>query len=237
MPKADRELIELIRATLAPAGDPEAAAIQQAYMKSAMPYFGISAAQLKVLLRPLLAAYRPADRSAWESTIRELWDEATHREERYAATALARHRVGRAWQDPGMLELYRHLIVTGAWWDHVDEIASHLVGDVLAAHRAEVTPVIRKWAVDGDPWLRRTAVLCQLRHGPDTDLDLLRFAIEANVADTSFWLRKAIGWALRQQARTDPEWVRAEVDRLDGRISGLSRREALKHLGQSGTHR
>jgi 3-methyladenine DNA glycosylase AlkD len=108
------------------------------------------------------------------------------------------------------------------------------VGDVLAAHRAEVTPVIRKWAVDGDPWLRRTAVICQLRHGPDTDLDLLRFAIEANVADTSFWLRKAIGWALRQQARTDPEWVRAEVDRLDGRISGLSRREALKHLGQSG---
>ena len=230
MPSADREVIELIRASMAAAADPERAAIQQAYMKSAMPYFGIGSPELKVLLRPLLAAYRPADRGAWEWTIRELWDGATHREERYAATALARHRVGRAWRDPRMLDLYRHLIVTGAWWDHVDEVASHLVGGVLASHRAEVTPVVRQWAVDGDPWLRRTSVICQLRHGADTDHDLLRFAIEANVADTSFWLRKAIGWALRQQAKTNPEWVRAEVERLDGRLSGLSRREALKHL-------
>jgi 3-methyladenine DNA glycosylase AlkD len=230
MPPADRELILLIRTTLAAAGDPDVAVTQQAYMKSAMPYFGIGSPRLKVLLRPLLAAYRPADRTAWESTIRELWDGATHREERYAATALARHRVGRAWQDPGMLDLYRHLIVTGAWWDHVDEIASHLVGGVLASHRAEVSPVVRQWAADGDPWLRRTSVICQLRHGADTDLDLLRRAIEANVADTSFWLRKAIGWALRQQSKTNPEWVRAEVDRLDGRLSGLSRREALKHV-------
>ncbi len=140
MPSADRELIELIRTTLAAAADPERAAIQQAYMKSAMPYFGIGSPELKVLLRPLFAAYRPADRGAWESTIRELWDGATHREERYAAIALARHRVGRAWQDPGMLDLYRHLIVTGAWWDLVDEIASHLVGDVLASHRESGDP-------------------------------------------------------------------------------------------------
>ena len=235
MPSADRELIELIRTTLAAAGDPERAAIQQAYMKSAMPYFGIGSPQLKVLLRPLFAAYRPADSGAWESTIRGLWDGATHREERYDAIALARHRVGRAWRDPGLLDLYRHLIVTGAWWDLVDEIASHLVGEVLASHREVVTPVVRQWAVDGDPWLRRTAVICQLRHGADTDLELLRLAIDANVDDTSFWLRKAIGWALRQQAKTNPEWVLAEVDRLDGRISGLSRREALKHLGESGT--
>ena len=77
----------------------------------------------------------------------------------------------------------------------------------------------------------RTAVLCQLGVEGETDLDLLRFSIESNVDDTSFWLRKAIGWALRQYARTDPEWVLAEVARLDGRLSGLSRREATKHLG------
>ena len=61
-------------------------------------------------------------------------------------------------------------------------------------------------------------------------MDLLRHAIEANVDDRTFWLRKAIGWALRDYARTDPDWVRAEVDRLGDRLSGLSRREALKHL-------
>ena len=89
--QADRELSELIRTTLAAAADPERAAVEQAYMKSAMPIFGRSAAtDLKVLLRPLLAAYRPADRSAWESTIPgSVGCAPRHREERYAAIALA----------------------------------------------------------------------------------------------------------------------------------------------------
>ena len=130
-----------------------------------------------------------------------------------------------------MLGLARHLVVTGAWWDVVDETAQHLVGEVLLRHRAAVTPTVRAWAVDDDLWLRRTAVICQLRHKGETDLDLLHEAIEANVADESFWLRKAIGWALRQHARTDPGWVLAEVEELGDRLSPLSRREALKHLG------
>jgi 3-methyladenine DNA glycosylase AlkD len=74
-------------------------------------------------------------------------------------------------------------------------------------------------------------VICQVGHKADTDVELLRRAIESNVGDSSFWLRKAIGWALRQHARTDPDWVRAEVDRLGARLSALSRREALKHIG------
>lgn len=90
---------------------------------------------------------------------------------------------------------------------------------------------MRAWAVEDDLWLRRAALLCQLTHKEDTDRELLRYVIQANVDDTSFWLRKAIGWALRQFARTDPDWVREEVARLEPRISGLSRREALKHVG------
>ena len=199
-------------------------------MKSAMPYHGVTAPRLKQVLRPILAAYQPAGRAAWEATVRELWDGATHREERYAATALARHRTARAWQDPAVLQLYRHLVVTGAWWDHVDEIAAHLVGGVLAEHRSQVTPVMRAWSRDDDLWVRRTAVLSQLRHRAGTDTDLLHDVIEANVDDRSFWLRKAIGWALREYARTDPAWVRAEVDLLGERLSALSRREAMRHL-------
>ena len=222
--------LEDVRAALAVAGDPERARAQQAYMKSAMPYRGIARPELKAILRPLLATYAPSDRAAWESDVRGLWDGARFREERYAAIALARHRTAGHWQDVEALDLYRHLVVTGAWWDLVDEIAAHLVGGVLAGHRAEATEVVRVWATDDDLWLRRTAVLAQLRHRSDTDLDLLRFAIESNVDDTSFWLRKAIGWALRSYAATDPDWVRAEVTRLDDRLSGLSRREALRHL-------
>jgi 3-methyladenine DNA glycosylase AlkD len=201
-------------------------------MKSAMPFRGISAPDLRALLRPILAdpALRLPDRSGWEHAVRDLWDGATHREERYAATALSGHRAYRAWQDPDTLDLYRHLVTTGAWWDHVDEVASRRVGPILLSHRKIVTPVVLAWATDGDLWMRRTAILSQLTFGGQTDPGLLRAVIEPNLDDTSFWIRKAIGWALRQHAHTDPGWVRTTVEAYGERLSGLSRREALKHL-------
>ena len=226
----DRDLLAQIRVALAEAGDPDRAQAQQAYMKSALPYYGVALPQLRKLVRSLLNAHPVTDRAVWDATVREMYDDAGYREDRYAAIVLARHRMARAWQDPDTLDLYRHLVVTGAWWDLVDETASHLVGGVLASHRGEVTPVMRAWAVDGDTWLRRTAVLCQLRHAADTDTALLHQVIADNVDDRSFWLRKAIGWALRQYSRTDPDWVRREVDALGPGLSGLSRREALRNL-------
>ena len=219
-----------LRRELAAAGDAERAAGQQRYMKSKLPYFGLTAPELRALLRPHLRAYAPSARAEWEQDVRTLWDGVTHREEWYAAIAIARHRTARPWQDPASLDLYRHLVVTGAWWDVVDEIATHLVGGVLASHRSETTPVLRCWAVDEDLWLRRTAVLSQLRHREDTDLDLLTFTIEENLAVRSFWLRKAIGWALREHARTDPAWVIRFVAAREDALSPLSQREALKHL-------
>jgi len=221
--------LEALRAEMAAAGDPEKAAGRQRYMKSAMPYHGLAAPELRALLRPHLLDFAPAERAEWEQTVRAFWDGATHREERYAAIALAQHRSARAWQDRDTLALYRHLIVTGAWWDYVDEIAARGVGACLLADRDRVNSEMREWTVDDDLWLRRTSVICQLTFGPGLDRDLLTFAIERNLDDTSFWLRKAIGWALRQHARVDPDWVRAYVDSLGDRLSGLSRREATKH--------
>ena len=84
---------------------------------------------------------------------------------------------------------------------------------------------------DEDRWLRRTSVICQVAAKDSTDVALLELACEVNLDDGDFFLRKAIGWALRQHARTDPDWVRAFVAAHGDRISGLSRREALKHLG------
>ncbi|HEU5036526.1 MAG TPA: DNA alkylation repair protein [Nocardioides sp.] len=226
----DLTLVSAVRAALADTGDPERAAAQQRYMKSAMPYRGLSSPQLTAVLRPLLAEHPPEDRDSWTATVRALWDDAGYREERYAALALARHRTARPWLDAASLPLFRHLVVTGAWWDLVDDVATHLVGPALRAHRADLTPVLRAWATDEDLWLRRTAVICQVGARAETDAGLLRHAVEANAEDPTFWLRKGVGWALRDYARTDPDWVRAEVDRLGDRLSGLSRREALKHL-------
>jgi 3-methyladenine DNA glycosylase AlkD len=225
-------VVDAVRTALAGAGDPQRAISQQAYMKSSMPYRGLTSPELKALLRAILAdpAYRIAERGDWERAVRDLWDGATHREERYAATALTGHRAYAAWQDPTVVPLYRHLIVTGAWWDHVDEVASNRIGPILLSHNEILTPIVRGWATDDDLWLRRTAIISQLTFKEQTDLALLREAIEPNLADTSFWIRKAIGWALRQHARTDPDWVRATVAEYGDRLSGLSRREALKHL-------
>lgn len=229
---ADLALADEVRRALAAAADPERAVGQQAYMKSEMPYRGVTLPALRTLLRPLLAEHPPASRADWEATVRELWDHAEFREERYAATALVRHRAATPWRDGDAMPLARHLIVTGAWWDHVDDLAVHLVGEALRADPLVVRPVLVGWATDDELWLRRTAVMCQVGAKGDVDLDLLRLAIEANVDDRTFWLRKAIGWALRDHARSDPDWVLSEVSRLGDRLSGLSRREALKHLSE-----
>ena len=226
-------LADAVRTALAAAGNRGRAAQQQAYMKSVLPFHGVGLPAVRALVRELVAAH-PVDDEDWRATALDLWDGATHREERYAAIALLRHRRHAGRHEPDLLPVLRHLVTTGAWWDLVDEVAGHLVGGVLAAHRAAATPVVRSWAVDDDRWLRRTAVLAQLRHGEDTDTVLLADALDANLEGTlhgsDFFLRKAVGWALRQHARVDPDWVRSYVDTRADRLSGLSRREALKHL-------
>ncbi|MGB5952167.1 MAG: DNA alkylation repair protein [Ornithinimicrobium sp.] len=224
------DVVQQIRSALAQVGDPERAAGQQRYMKSAMPYRGLTSAELKHGLRPILRGWTPTTRAEWEGDVRSLWDDAAYREERYAALALVKDRKAHLWLDVDVLPLLRHLIVTGAWWDLVDDVSTHPLRDALIADRARIDPVMRAWAVDEDLWLRRASVLCQVNSKSALDTDLLLFAVEANVTDSSFWLRKAIGWALRDHAHTDPEWVRAQVDRLGDRLSGLSRREATKHL-------
>lgn len=119
-------------------------------MKSDLPYVGLSAPELRSLLRPLLVEHRFVDRASWEAAVLELWEDAAHREEWYAAVALLRHRAYRAWVDLDLLPLLEELVRTGAWWDVVDEIASHLVGQVLRDHRPAVTPTMEAWSVDGD---------------------------------------------------------------------------------------
>jgi len=171
-------------------------------------------------LQPLLA-----DRAAVSAAAEALWDGAQAREERYVATALAR----RLAPEPDRLPVHRHWIVTGAWWDHVDEIASRLVGPALRADPESVTPVLRTWIRNPDRWLRRTTMICQLGARDRTDLALLTEAIEANLDDGDFFLRKGIGWALRQYARTDAQWVRTFLATHPS-LSPLSRKEALKHL-------
>ncbi|WP_148572343.1 DNA alkylation repair protein [Nocardioides caldifontis] len=229
-----RALVDAVRRELAAAADPVKAPQMQRYMKSAMPFRGVNAPELRAICRRVFAAHPLPDEATWRSAVLALHDDAAYREERYAATELTGHRLYRAHQHPGVLDLYRHQVVTGAWWDLVDPIASNRVGPVLRAFPADVVPVLRAWARDDDLWLRRTAVISQLGSKGATDTEVLRDVLEQNLLGSrhgdDFFIRKAVGWALRQHARTDPEWVLHFVAEHSDRLSNLSRREALKHL-------
>ena len=221
-----------VRDALAARTNHQRAAGQQRYMKSALPYHGLTSPELASALRPLLRdpGLAMQSRAEWVATIRELWDEATHREEWYAALALAKHRAYRRWVDSTSMPLWERLIRSGGWWDVVDDIATHLVRDtVLAAPRVE-KPRMRSWANADSLWVRRTAILCQVGVRDRLDQRLLGDVIEPNIEDPDFFSRKAIGWALRDHARWDPAWVRRFVQAHPA-LSGLSRREALKHMG------
>ena len=221
------ELVDTVRHLLHEHADPALAPGQQAYMKSAMPFLGVRVPEVRRLTKSAARSGPPADVDDLERSARRLWDEATFREERYAATELTALRLAQGRLE--LLPLYEHMAVTGAWWDHVDEVA-HRVGAVLAVHPDEVEPVVRRWIASDDLWLRRLAILCQLDRRADTDLALLTAAIDAASDSPEFFLRKAIGWALRQHSKVDPDWVRDFVAEREDVLSGLSRREALKHV-------
>ena len=214
-----------IREALRAAADPALAPGQQAYMKSAMPFLGVRVPDARRIATQ--AARGIVDVDELRDAALDLWRAAGYREERYAAQALMALKPLRGRLD--LLDVHEEMIRTGAWWDHVDEVA-HRLADLLDAHPAELSVELRVWADDEDLWIRRAAIIAQLRRKHRVDHALLSDVIEANLGDEEFFIRKAIGWALRDHARADPDWVRAFVDAHPS-LSPLSRREALKHLG------
>lgn len=213
-------LVSGIRARLRDLADPALAPGQQAYMKSAMPFLGVRVPVVRALVRELAKGQCPSEEAALD-----LWREAEFREERYAALALMALPPLRG--DAATLRVHEEMIRTGAWWDLVDEVA-HRLRELLDANPG-LALEMRIWADDEDFWIRRAAIICQLGRRDATDLDLLEYAILASIDDPEFFIRKAIGWALRDLARTNPDWVRTFAARHP--LSPLSRREALKRLG------
>ncbi|KRC46541.1 MULTISPECIES: DNA alkylation repair protein [unclassified Nocardioides] len=214
-----------VRTSLRAAADARLAPGQQAYMKSEMPFLGVRVPEVRRLVRSLVRELGVTSRDELVPTARELWDDATHREERYAAAALLGLRPLRG--DLSLVPFHEHVARTGAWWDHVDE-AAHRIADLHDAWPSETAAIVRVWAVDDLLWVRRLAIISQLGRRDRTDLDLLAAVIEPNLADGEFFVRKAVGWSLREAAKTDPDWVRSYVEGHE--LSPLSRREALKHL-------
>jgi 3-methyladenine DNA glycosylase AlkD len=223
-------LLGRVRRSLAAVADATKAPQMQAYMKSEMPYHGVPSPVFKATTRELFADYAPADADAWREDVLGVWRHAKFREERYAAISLTGHRAARKFQTLDALAMYEEMIVTGAWWDYVDSLAESRVGGLLLAYPKEMRKTMLAWSKGPDLWKRRVSIICQLKRREETDLDLLYACIEPSIASKEFFLRKAIGWALREVAWTNPEEVIRYVRQNENRLSGLSQREALKNV-------
>ncbi|GAA1271319.1 DNA alkylation repair protein [Planotetraspora silvatica] len=225
-------LVEKVRATLAEVADPSSAPAMRAYMKSEMPYLGVTAVPRRAALRRVFAEHRLESAPEWRRTVLALWREAEYREERYAAIELSGFRYYKPWQTLYTLPMYEEMIVTGAWWDFVDDLAIRRIGPLVRLFPETMRPLMLEWAHDPDLWKRRTAILCQNSFKDGTDRGLLYACIEPSLSDIDFFARKAIGWALREYAKTDPVEVVRYVSHQG--ISGLSRREALRNIAGQG---
>jgi 3-methyladenine DNA glycosylase AlkD len=224
-------LLATIRRELSEVADPLRAKGAQAYMKSEMPFLGVGAVPLRAACSKVFSDLPIPGAAVWHGHVLDLWRGARYREERYAAIELTGVKKARPFQTLDTLPMYEEMVVDGAWWDYVDTLAKHRLGELLRRYPKEMKSTMLAWSRDENLWRRRSAILCQLGFKDETDLGLLYACIEPSIGSKEFFLRKGIGWALRQYAWTDPEEIRRYVEKNRERLSGLTIREALKNCG------
>ncbi|MBD0707565.1 MULTISPECIES: DNA alkylation repair protein [unclassified Streptomyces] len=218
--------MERLTAVYPTAGDPFRAQEMTAYMKGIAPFLGLRAAERRALARTVLDGVpRPEERDCAAVALRCF--ALPEREYHYFAVDYLRRHVKRC--SSGFLPVARRLVTTVSWWDTVDHLAVHVVGGLVAADPA-LGARMDEWIGDENPWVARTALLHQLRFRQDTDAERLFSFCLRRAADRDFFLRKAIGWSLREYAKTAPAEVRAFVDAHTDVLSPLSVREATRHL-------
>jgi len=224
-------LIDDLRTTLAAHADARNAAPMQAYMKSALPFFGIKTPERRRMLREVCRRHPIRSIAELAQAMQALWRGATHREERYCAIELARTGGNAKWMDLKLLPIFERFIVEGAWWDFCDDISGGAIAELLRRYPKDMKPVLGRWSNGRDLWLRRAAFLCQRGFRAETDARLLYECLLPSIDSDEFFLRKGIGWALRERAYTAPDEVRAFCRSHADRLSPLTRREALKRIG------
>jgi 3-methyladenine DNA glycosylase AlkD len=183
-------LLPKLRKALQQVGDPIKAPVMQAYMKSAMPYHGVPTPLLRQICKATFGDVQFATATKWRRQVLDLWRTARFREERHAALYLAGDRRAELFQKPSAMRMYEELIVTGAWWDYVDEIASHRIGPILRDYPVPMRRKMLAWSRSNNLWKRRAAILCQLGFKAETDLELLYACIEPSLRSREFFLRQ-----------------------------------------------
>jgi len=218
-----KEYVSHLTGIMASRRNEENALHMASYMKDHYSYFGIRSPERNVILRKYIGEYKiPVD---WKETVKLCWDE-NEREMQYIGMELAfRSKKMYLKED---VDFFEFIIVTKSWWDTVDFIASNIIGQYFLAFPNQIKPVTAKWNNSSNMWLNRTCLLFQLKYRERTDFNLLQDFIHRHKNSDEFFIKKAIGWALRQYSKTYPNEVQTFVEETE--LKPLSRKEALKHF-------
>lgn len=226
-----KDIVSFLQKELKAQADAKKAVEMAAYMKTEMPFYGVQKPERVQIYKMLKKQFPPGSAREYAKNVRRMWA-LPHREEKYAALEYA--CMFPQFITVDSIELYSSLIREGAWWDFVDVVAINLVGQVLLLDRSNLKETIDSWSDDDDMWIRRTSLICHNHHKAKTDRKQLFDTCLKLSGEKEFFIRKAIGWALREYSYANPDAVRSFVTRHKGKLSPLSFREATKQLVRSG---
>ncbi len=219
------EFIIHLSESLEQAGAPLIAAPMAAYMKNRFPFLGIKKPRRALIQKELFKTYPITLEYELIAALELLWDKP-EREYQYTACDLA-YTYKKLWT-PTILPVFESLISAKSWWDTVDILASKMVGTLLAQY-PELKNGMNRWIDDKNLWIRRTALIYQLSYKEATDKERLFEYCTKTLHEKEFFIKKAIGWSLRQYSRTNPQAVKAFISEQKELLSGLSYREAGKY--------
>lgn len=218
--------IQALTQTFKQAADPANGLKQAAYLKDHFVFWGIPKPKRHLLEIEVFKNIPLLEEEALKAVVRELWGK-NQREFHYSALTLVKRHQKK--HSPQMLDLFEALIRANSWWDTVDDLAANHVG-VLVKKYPHLQEKLDKWVTDPHMWVRRTSLLYQLSFKEQTDEKRLFHACLTLAPEKEFFIRKAIGWALRQYSKSCPQAARAFLKEHREALSPLSLKEASKYL-------
>lgn len=206
-------------------GDATIAKGAKAYLLNQFEFYGIKTPLRRQICKDFYKANPIKDHNELSTLVKECFDEPQRELHYFAIELLGHHK--KLWSKK-TLPLIEWMITHNSWWDSVDSTNTHVIGKFFLMYPEYIDPYTRKWNQSSNKWLQRMSILFQLLYKEKTNTALLTEYIEHTQLEEDFFIRKAIGWALRSYANTDAKWV-VKFVRTHPQLSNLSKREALKH--------
>jgi 3-methyladenine DNA glycosylase AlkD len=223
-----KELADLLTDELRAVGNPDRAAQEKAYLKSDLEFFGESVWEIRRVAKAFVSGAKPLGHGDLMTLVEALWAEPVFERRMASVVLLELHPKLLTSAD---LPLIEPLLRESRTWALVDALATDVIGGILTRSSVEVTPVLDRWSTDPDFWIRRASLLAELRprrEGGDLGPFLRR--ADAMLDEKEFFIRKAVGWVLREVGKRCPAEVVAWVSPRTHRASGVTMREAVKYL-------